>query len=242
MCPTTKPGRTGQRSSCAWSVPEYNADGVYIDRSAPPPPACFDTSHGHPLGGGSWWLTEGTADARRYPRSCLPTAMITTECNAETCRWMDGIRLALPGAGPDPLFAPSTVGTQTSPAPIGRTTGGMNAAQSLSSASSSGGSAPTPSRRHGGPRTLLPPSLPLALRTGAVHGGGEMARPPVLGGGSRVTADWAWRDKWEITDDAPPAWRLALPRRQRARLCQRTDRPRRCARSMARSTTSRMRN
>lgn len=58
--------------------------GVYVDQVAAAAPAlCFDPSHGHPLGGGSWWVPSYRKMFRQI-RSELPAgAMLTTECNAE---------------------------------------------------------------------------------------------------------------------------------------------------------------
>ena len=68
-------------------------NGVYIDCIASVPPTlCFDKSHGHPLGGGSWWvkgyrelLKKVQEVAHRDGRNMV----ITSECNEEM--FMDGL-------------------------------------------------------------------------------------------------------------------------------------------------------
>ncbi len=71
---------------------EYHVDGVYIDQiSAMSPKLCFDTTHGHPLGGGHWWV-EGYWAMLQSIRDAMPEgAMLTSECNSEPfARWFDG--------------------------------------------------------------------------------------------------------------------------------------------------------
>ena len=39
---------------------DIGTSGVYLDQiTAAAPVLCMDTIHGHPLGGGSWWLDQG---------------------------------------------------------------------------------------------------------------------------------------------------------------------------------------
>lgn len=68
--------------------PEFNVDGVYLDQvSAVWPILCFDKSHGHALGGGSWWTTEGywpmLDQVRKTLRNRYPEKVLTSESNAE---------------------------------------------------------------------------------------------------------------------------------------------------------------
>ncbi|MCL2743199.1 MAG: DUF6259 domain-containing protein [Planctomycetaceae bacterium] len=57
---------------------------VYVDQvAAAKPELCFDKTHGHPLGGGDWWVP-AYRDMFEKIRAELPKdAMLTTECNAE---------------------------------------------------------------------------------------------------------------------------------------------------------------
>ncbi len=58
--------------------------GVYMDQIAAAPPVnCYDSSHGHPLGGGSWW-TSAYREMLENIRSEKPAdAILTTESNAD---------------------------------------------------------------------------------------------------------------------------------------------------------------
>jgi len=94
MCPTTKLWQDKVQEIVLRLVgPEYDVDGVYIDQiGAAAPRQCFDKTHGHPLGGGDWWCTQGYWPMLTSLQQRLPEGkMITTECNADPyCRWMDG--------------------------------------------------------------------------------------------------------------------------------------------------------
>lgn len=89
MCPTTQLWQETVQGTVKRLVgPEYNVDGVYIDQVAAAAPApCYDKSHGHPLGGGHWWTTDGYWPMLQKLRSDLarefPGKMLTTECTAE---------------------------------------------------------------------------------------------------------------------------------------------------------------
>ena len=59
--------------------------GVYLDQiSAASPKLCMDTTHGHPLGGGSWWLDQGYYKLLSAIRDEMPEgAFLTSESTAE---------------------------------------------------------------------------------------------------------------------------------------------------------------
>ncbi|MCX7598588.1 MAG: DUF6259 domain-containing protein [Armatimonadetes bacterium] len=89
MCPTTQLWQETVQGIVKRLVgPEYGVDGVYIDQVAAAAPApCYDKSHGHPLGGGHWWTTQGYWPMLQKLRADLarefPGKMLTTECTAE---------------------------------------------------------------------------------------------------------------------------------------------------------------
>jgi len=57
MCPYTEFWQDKVTEIVRRIVDEVGVDSVYIDQiSAEGPKLCFDPSHGHPLGGGSWWV------------------------------------------------------------------------------------------------------------------------------------------------------------------------------------------
>jgi hypothetical protein len=87
MCPYTKlwQDRVGE---IVWRlIDEFGVSGVYTDQvAAAAPRLCLDASHGHPLGGGSWWV-EGydkmLTALRARIKSKHPDSFLTTESNAE---------------------------------------------------------------------------------------------------------------------------------------------------------------
>ncbi|MCS7187561.1 MAG: DUF6259 domain-containing protein, partial [Armatimonadota bacterium] len=92
MCPTTKLWQAKVREIVLRLFNEFGVNAVYIDQVAAAPPAlCFDKTHGHPLGGGSWW-NEGYWQMLDAIRKAMPKdRMLTTECNAEPfVKWFDG--------------------------------------------------------------------------------------------------------------------------------------------------------
>ena len=108
MCPGSAIWQKMVRHNVLTAMNGHNVTGVYIDQvGASSPFPCFDASHGHPVGGGDWWLSSGyrkifaaiRKDMRRevedYPFNpllaervkktpeILADRIITTECNAE---------------------------------------------------------------------------------------------------------------------------------------------------------------
>ena len=87
MCPYTKlwQDKVGE---IVWRlIDEFGVSGVYTDQvGAAAPHFCMDASHGHPLGGGSWWV-EGydkmLTALRARIKSKYPDSFLTTESNAE---------------------------------------------------------------------------------------------------------------------------------------------------------------
>lgn len=85
MCPTTPLWqKTVQDLVERLAGPEIGADGVYLDQvSAQASMECFDPSHGHPLGGGSWWPTQGYWPMIDRIRERSPGTVLTAESTAE---------------------------------------------------------------------------------------------------------------------------------------------------------------
>jgi hypothetical protein len=85
MRPTTRTWQERQQAIVRRLFGECGVKAVYIDQvAAAKPELCFDTTHGHPLGGGSWWNEQGywpLLDAIRATRP--PDRVLTTECNAD---------------------------------------------------------------------------------------------------------------------------------------------------------------
>lgn len=84
MCPYTKPWHEKVASLVDRLTHEYDVDGVYIDQiGCAWAYRCYDKSHGHPLGGGHFWV-DGYRKLLDGVRAKLPEGkMITTEENIE---------------------------------------------------------------------------------------------------------------------------------------------------------------
>lgn len=93
MCPHTPFWQNKVLSNVRQLVTGLGVNAVYIDQIAAAPPClCFDSAHGHPLGGGSWWVDayrKMLVKVRAFARSEGRRVLITTECTAEP--YMDGV-------------------------------------------------------------------------------------------------------------------------------------------------------
>jgi len=93
MCPSSEPYQDTIVSTIRILADEIGVNSVYIDQiSAAPSNLCFDTSHGHPLGGGSFWI-EGyrqmLGKVQGIAHGDGRNLSITSECTAEP--YMDGL-------------------------------------------------------------------------------------------------------------------------------------------------------
>ena len=91
MCPTTSLWRGKVMEIVHALAADHGVQGVYLDQiAAAAPKLCFDRSHGHPVGGGSWWV-EGyrrlLGELREDVTGIDPGFFLTTESNAEP--WND---------------------------------------------------------------------------------------------------------------------------------------------------------
>ena len=93
MCPRTAFWQNKVLSNVRQLVTGLGVNAVYIDQIAAAPPClCFDPAHGHPLGGGSWWVDayrKMLGKVRAFARAEGRRVLITTECTAEP--YMDGV-------------------------------------------------------------------------------------------------------------------------------------------------------
>ncbi len=85
MCPATSVWQqTVKDIVLKLAGPEFGVDGVYLDQvSAQSAMTCFDKSHGHPIGGGSWWVTQGYWPMLDDIRKSSPNTILTSESTAE---------------------------------------------------------------------------------------------------------------------------------------------------------------
>jgi hypothetical protein len=70
---------------------EYGINALYMDQIASAvPQRCFDSTHGHPLGGGSWWVEGYDAMMTRIRALTGHEVALTTENNCECyAHWFD---------------------------------------------------------------------------------------------------------------------------------------------------------
>ena len=85
MCPTTRLWQNKVKGIVQKLHGECGTSGVYLDQiGAGSPALCMDDSHGHPLGGGGWWLDQGYYKLISAIRDEMPKGtFLTTEANAE---------------------------------------------------------------------------------------------------------------------------------------------------------------
>ncbi|MDO4582737.1 MAG: DUF6259 domain-containing protein [Planctomycetia bacterium] len=93
MCPATRLWKEKVHANVSMLMNDQCVQGVYLDQtSAASPVECMDTTHGHPLGGGSWWqrayaemLNQIRNDVLQNGNEFSPAEerMLTSECNAE---------------------------------------------------------------------------------------------------------------------------------------------------------------
>lgn len=216
MCPTTQLWQQKVKEIVLRLMSdEVGVDGVYIDQvAAAAPRLCFDTSHGHPLGGGQWWTKDGywkmLTDLRAEIKRRHPEKMLTTECNAEpyahlfdgylTWHWQYQNQIPLFSAvygGKVQMFGRAYRGGATKDLALR-----MKAAQSLVFGEQIGWIDPNVYKDPiGGPFIRRMARLRYALKDYLAVG--DMARPPrVVGDIPKVTADWQWSGEWIVTTDA----------------------------------------
>ncbi|HIE51165.1 MAG TPA: hypothetical protein EYP85_05355 [Armatimonadetes bacterium] len=93
MCPATKYWQDKINEIVGRLLRECGVNAVYLDQIAAAGPAlCFNPEHGHPLGGGSYWVDGYRELLRRVQEqgaAVSPDVFFTTENNAEP--YMDGV-------------------------------------------------------------------------------------------------------------------------------------------------------
>lgn len=222
MCPKTKLWQETVGEIVRRLFEETGVDGVYIDQvGAAAPKLCFDRSHGHPLGGGHWWV-EGYGEMLEAIRRRMPEGRIlTTECNAETfADRFDGF-LTWHWQQEDmvPAF-PAIYGGRI--AMFGRAYGGgatrdlalrMKASQQLVWGEQLGWLDAGVVREKDN-FDFLRRAVHLRHRFRRYFAEGEMVRPPRLAV-PRVRADWQWQGVRWVQADAVQAGAWTLPRERK---------------------------
>ena len=219
MCPATELWRNKVAEIVLRLMNEYGVKGVYIDQvAAAVPVLCFDASHGHPLGGGHWWVDAYEQLLESLRRQMPEEAMLTTECNAEpylhcfdgylTWHWQyDGQVPAFPAVygGAVQMFGRAYRGGPTKDLALR-----MKAGEQMVFGEQIGWI--TPGVVHEQENAdFLRQIVQLRWVLRRYFYAGEMARPPRLAGNiPRVTADWQWQGVWPVTTDVirVGAWHL----------------------------------
>lgn len=218
MCPTATLWQDTVKETVLRLQKECRVDGVYIDQvAAASPRECMDKTHGHPLGGGSWW-NAGYWTMLEGIRSAQPAqTMLTTECNADPfIRWFDGyLTWHWQYDGQVPAFPAVYGGTIQM---FGRAYGGgptrdlalrMKAGQQLTFGEQIGWLAPA-LLDESDSKNYYREVVRLRWRLRHYFYAGEMMRPPKLEGTiPTVRADWQWSGEWWVTTSAvmTAAWR-----------------------------------
>jgi len=219
MCPATELWRGRVKGIVLKLMRDCGTKAVYIDQiAAAKPRLCFDASHGHPIGGGSWW-PEAYGKLLGDLREAMPAGcVLTTECNAEPyVRWFDGYLTwhwqydgqvpAFPAVygGAIQMFGRAYRGGPTRARALR-----MKAGQQLVFGEQIGWiGADVASRELDA--AFLRKIARLRRRLVRYFHAGQMARPPKLAGPlPTVTADWQWSGVWPVTTDAvlTGAWEL----------------------------------
>jgi hypothetical protein len=224
MCPATPFWQGTVRDIVLRLMNETGTKGVYIDQvAAAAPVLCMDKSHGHPLGGGSWW-NEGYWRMLDAIRAAMPKdRILTTECNGEPfVRWFDGyLTWHWQFDGQVPAFpaiyggAVQMFGRAYRAGPTKDLALRMKAGQQLVFGEQIGWLSPSVVDEKANGDSLRR-MVRLRHRLRRYFYAGEMARPPkLLGQVPTVTADWQWSGVWNVTTDAvlTGAWTLPAEKR-----------------------------
>jgi len=220
MCPATSFWQKKVREIVLEIFEKYGVNGVYIDQvAAAKPLLCFDESHGHPLGGGHWWV-QGYWEMLESIRVAKPAdCILTTECNGEPyLKWFDGF-LTWHWQDQDMVPAFSAVyggtiqmfGRAYRGGPTQDLANRMKAGQQLVFGEQIGWWKPEVLKREeSGP--FLQDCVRIRWLLRRYFYAGLMSRPPLLLDEiPTVTADWQWFNReWPITTKAvmTGAWRL----------------------------------
>ncbi|MGB2821233.1 MAG: DUF6259 domain-containing protein, partial [Phycisphaerae bacterium] len=224
MCPATKLWQDRVKGIVLRLMKDCGTKAVYIDQiAAASPRLCFDKSHGHPVGGGGWWVEAYGKLLADLRKAMPPDCVLTTECNAEpyvkhfdgylTWHWQyDGQVPAFAAVygGAIQMFGRAYRGGPTKDLALRMKAGqqlvfgeqigwiGVNVADEKANAA------------------FLRQVARLRSRLVRYFFAGQMARPPKLAGPvPTVTADWQWQGVWPVTTDAVLAGAWELPKERK---------------------------
>jgi hypothetical protein len=206
-----------------WLTNDVGVDGVYMDQIAAAAPRLdFNPQHGHPLGGGHWWTTDGYWPDGYWPllkgirASLAPGKFLTTECNSEPfvhlfdgyLTWHWQFEKQVPAfsavyADQIRLFGRAYRGGKSA-----ELANRMKAAQQLVFGEEIGWV--DPGIVHQASGVFLKACAQMRRDLRPYLAGGRMLRPPaVVGDNPMLTADWQWSGDWPVTQPAlqTAAWR-----------------------------------
>ena len=227
MCPSTALWQDRVRSIVLRLMNECGVKAVYIDQvAAAAPRLCFDQAHGHPLGGGGWWVDAYGKLLGDLRKAMPPGRVLTTECNAEpflpwfdgylTWHWQyDGQVPAFPAVygGAIQMFGRAYRGGPTKDRALR-----MKAGQQLVFGEQIGWMGAEVAKEQAN-AAFLRQVVQLRGRLVRYFHAGQMARPPrLLGPMPTVTADWQWSGVWPVTTDAVLAGAWERPREKKLAL------------------------
>jgi len=226
MCPATRVWQEKIYSLVHRLFDEYGVNGVYIDQvAAAPPRLCFDSGHGHPLGGGCWWTEAYWKLLETLQRAKPENTILTTECNADpfvahfdgylTWHWQyEGQVPAFPAVygGTIQMFGRSFRGDTIKTAALR-----MKAAQQLVFGEQIGWVESPDILNELQSMAFLRRMGLLRRRFQRYFAAGRMGRPPILEGFlPQVQADWQWNDEpWPVRLDGVLAGAWQLPEEKR---------------------------
>jgi hypothetical protein len=209
---------TGQSDGKSDDDGNMGVKGVYVDQvAAATPVLCFDASHGHPLGGGDWWVKSYRNIFEKIRAELPKDTILTTECNAEPyIDLFDGyLTWHFQYNGEVPAFAAVYGGAVQM---FGRAYGGditavkMKLAESFVFGEQIGRISPhvvnEPQKFE-----FLKKIVALRYQFREFFYKGEMARPPKLHGNMpQITADWRFMGPMIVTTDIvrTGAWTIPL--------------------------------
>jgi hypothetical protein len=220
MCPAAEAWQKRAAGMVGDVLKQYDVPAVYLDQVASAAPqACFDASHGHPLGRGAWWTTAGYWRLLDGVRQSMPSGrVLTTQGNADAyVRWFDGyLTWHWQYDGQVPAFAAvyggaiQMFGRSFYGCPLGDLAVRMKLAQQWVFGEQLGWIDPGVVRE---PQTFafLRQLVRLRVKLARYFYAGEMARPPRFSAAMpTLKADWHGPEPSPVTTDAvlSGAWRL----------------------------------
>lgn len=221
MCPATTVWRETLKALARRLFTECGVNGIYIDQiAAAAPHLCFDASHPHPPGGGSWWNEAYWNILDEIRAEMPPQTILTSECNAEpfvrhfdaflTWHWQHEHQV--------PAFQAIYAGTilffgrSFRPSDTFAVALRMKAAQQLVFGEQIGWVETPDIITQPDNMAFLRRMARLRLRFHRYFSEGEMARPPEPRGDIPIVkADWFWMgNEWWVSHSALycGAWRL----------------------------------